>query len=60
LKGEPITLSPLQHALAQAMTDDFSIEALERYRNVAAIKDAIGWARTITWCSGASRRVPRG
>jgi ATP-dependent DNA helicase RecG len=34
-KSQPITLSPLENAFAQALTDDFSTEALERYRKVA-------------------------
>lgn len=41
-KPQPITLSSLENAFAQAVTDDFSTEALERYRKVAGIKDAVG------------------
>lgn len=40
-KPKPITLSPLENAFALAVTDDFSTEALEQYRKVAKIADAV-------------------
>ncbi|MDP2955403.1 MAG: ATP-binding protein [Longimicrobiales bacterium] len=43
-KPRPITLSPLEDAFARAVTDDFSTEALDQYRKVAQIDDAVGSA----------------
>jgi len=37
----PIVLSPLENAFARAVMNDFSTDALERYREVAKITDAI-------------------
>lgn len=41
-KTKRVTLSPLEAPIAIADTDDLSTEALEQYRNVAKIDDAIG------------------
>ncbi len=39
---QPVTLSPLEDAFSRAVTDDFSTEAIEQYRQVAGIQDAVG------------------
>jgi ATP-dependent DNA helicase RecG len=39
---QPITLSSLENAFAQAATEDFSTESLEQYRKVAGIGHAVG------------------
>jgi ATP-dependent DNA helicase RecG len=41
-KPQPIVLSPLENALRDVVTDDFSTEALGRYRTVAEIEEALG------------------
>jgi ATP-dependent DNA helicase RecG len=38
----PIMLSPLEDSFAKTETDDFANEALEQYRKVANIEDAVG------------------
>jgi ATP-dependent DNA helicase RecG len=41
-KPRPIVLSPLENALPDIVTDDFSTEALSRYRTVTGIEAAVG------------------
>ncbi len=40
--SKDITLSPLENAFANAEMADFSAEAMERYRTIAKIPDAVG------------------
>lgn len=41
-KPRTITLSPLEDAFVTAETKDFSTEALEQYRTIAKLRDAVG------------------
>ena len=41
-KPRLITLSPLEDAFARAVTDDFSTEALEQYRQTVKISESVG------------------
>ena len=41
-KPKPIMLSPLENPFANAATDDLSTEALEQYRAIAKIGEAVG------------------
>jgi ATP-dependent DNA helicase RecG len=41
-KPTTVTLSNLEYPFANAILDDFSTEALERYRKIARIEDAVG------------------
>jgi ATP-dependent DNA helicase RecG len=43
-KSKTITLSTLENAFAAAVTDDFSVKALNQYRSVAKIVDRVGSA----------------